>query len=192
MAKKMKSLAFYLVGPIQYVEDYMSWRRAVADFLEELGHTAEFPWGEVYHGKEMRGEFKTWFKESSKSDWVSRVRKYMRSQVIRYDINALLRSNGIIFYLPKGAKTVGSYGEQTLAYYLKKWRPEEKKYQDISIFVIAEDGPEELSYWLIGCADWIFWSMDEFKEYFRKNYNRLEKRRRKITNEKVEVPKGNS
>lgn len=181
MNSRMRKLTFYLVGPIQFAEDFMSWRKEMADFLEKLGHSVEFPWGEVYHSKWMKQEFYNWLKSMKKEDWVSRVRKYMRSQVIRFDINALLRSDGIIFYLPKNTKTVGSYGEQTLAYYLKKWREDKegKKYASGKrIFVIVEEEPEDLSFWLIGCSDRIFWSIEEFKEYFLENFNRKRKRRK--------------
>lgn len=179
MVNKMKRLTFYLVGPIQYVEDYMSWRQDVADFLDSLGHSAEFPWGEVYHGKEMKGQFSEWIPHMSRDEWIHKVRRYMRAQVIRYDLNALLRSDGLIFYLPKGAVTVGSYGEQTVAYYLKKWT-NQPKYKGKRIFVIIEDDDlMSMSYWLIGCSDVLFFSMKEFKRYFKQNFNRIKKKRAK-------------
>lgn len=177
MNSRMKKMTFYLVGPIQYVEDYMTWRQEMSNFLDELGHAAEFPWGEVYHGKEMKGIFSLWLKKMKVDDWLARVRKYMRAQVIRYDINALLKSDGIIFYLPKGTKTVGSYGEQTLAYFLKKWKG--KRFQGKKIFVIVENEPKELSYWLIGCSDRVFFKMEDFKEYFKKHFNRNSKKRKR-------------
>jgi len=178
----MKKLSFYLVGPIQYVDDYFSWRQKMSDFLHELGHNAEFPWGEVYHSKWMRGEFKRDLKKMKREDWLKKVRRYMRAQVIRFDLQTLLKSDGIIFYIPKGTRTVGSYGEQTLAYYLKVWEPDKKgkKFaRGKRIFVIAEDPIEDLSYWMIGCSDWIFSSLDEFRAYFKNNFNRNKKRKKK-------------
>lgn len=170
----MRKLKWYLVGPIQYVEDYITWRQKMVNFLESLGHEGLMPWGEIYHSKWVRGEYKKWATEMKPEDFCSRVRKHMRGNVLNFDINALLDSDGIIFYLPKDTKTVGSHGEITLAYYLKRWVTNGKKkwFEGKKIFLITDIPIEEMPYWLIGCSDYIFFSMEEFEKYFKENFDR--------------------
>lgn len=149
----------------------MSWREDLREFLESLGHEAILPWGEIYHGKMGRAVFKKWIKKMSLNDCLSRIRKYMRRYVIKWDLKAVEKCDGIIFWLPKGVPTVGSFGELTLIYYfihhkkLKKYKGRKKK-----IFIVTEIPIADLSYWLIGCSDRIFFHMKDFKEYFEQEY----------------------
>jgi len=173
----LRKKAFYLVGPIQWADDFMSWREDMREFLENLGHEAIFPWGEIYHGKLGKAAFSKWLKRMSVPDFFGRVRKYMRRYVIKWDIKAVEACDGVIFWLPRNVRTVGSYGEATLIYYLiyhkrlKKYKGRRKK-----IFVVTDIPPQELGYWLIGCSDRIFTTMDKFKEYFEENYDKRGKK----------------
>lgn len=151
----------------------------MSDFLEELGHSAEMPWGEVYHTKWMKEEFRKWSRTMEKVKWIEKVRNYVRKNILRYDINALLKSEGLIFYLPKETRIAGSFGEATLAYYIKRWTSS-KNYKGKKIFVITDERLEDLSYWVIGCSDEIFFGFEEFKSYFKKNFNRKLRRRKRI------------
>lgn len=175
----MKRLKFYLVGPIQWSDNFMGWREDLREFLEEYGHEALLPWGEIYHGKKGKMVFLNWAKELSPKVYFAKVRKYMRRHVIKWDLKAVEACDGIIFWLPKGIKTVGSYGEITLIYYFiyhkkySKWKGKQKK-----IFVITDIPIEELSYWLIGCSDKIFKNFKKFKKYFKENFNQKRKRKR--------------
>lgn len=161
-------MSWYLVGPIQWAKDFMSWRIEIEDFLEELGHSARMPWGEIHSGKEGKVLFSDWVKVMNPGDYYSRVRKYMRRYVIKYDLKQVVKGDGIIFYIPKDTPTVGSYGEQTLKYYLLNYR---KKTENKKIFVITDVPFSEQSYWMIGCSDMIFHSFEEFKQYFREHYD---------------------
>jgi len=151
----------------------MTWREDIREFLENLGHEAIFPWGEIYHGKKGKAVFSDWAKEMDQDEFLGRVRKYMRRFVIKWDLKAVEACDGIVFFLPKGVKTIGSHGEATLIYYFihhkkfKKYRKRMKR-----IFIITDTPLEELSYWLIGCSDWIFPSFKEFKKYMRINFDR--------------------
>lgn len=169
----LKKLKFYLVGPIQWAEDFMSWREDIKEFLEECGHEALFPWGEIYHGKKGKAVFSEWVKEMSSEDCLGRIRTYMRRFVLKWDLQAVDNCDGIIFWLPKDLKTVGSYGEETLIYYFvyhKKYKKYIGRFK--RIFIVTDIPLEEMSYWMIGCSDRIFKSFDEFKDYFRKNFNK--------------------
>ena len=48
------------MGPIQWADDFMSWREDAREKLEDLGHEAIFPWGEIYHGKKGNAIFSKW------------------------------------------------------------------------------------------------------------------------------------
>jgi len=172
-----KKLKFYLVGPIQWTEDFMNWRIDLREYLEDQGHEGLLPWGEIYHGKMGRLVFTKWAKSMSRDDYLGRVRKYFRKYVIKWDIRAVEACDGIIFWLPKDIPTVGSHGECTLIYYLvhhkklAKWRASHKK-----IFVVTTIPAKDLSYWLIGCSDRIFFNWNEFKAYFGKRFNNKKKK----------------
>jgi len=88
----MKRFKFYLCGPIQYVEDFVTWRENISDFLEEMGHTAQWPWGEVYHGKKIKEIFIEWKETMSTDEWLKEIRTFVRRKVIRYDLEAVLSS----------------------------------------------------------------------------------------------------
>jgi len=172
----MKKMAFYLVGPIQWAQDFMSWREEIREFLENQGHEALLPWGEIYHGKKGKAVFSEWMKNMKKEEFFQRVRSYMRRYVIKWDLKAVEKCDGIIFYLPKDTPTVGSYGELTLIYYFVHHRKFKKfKGRQKRIFVITEMPLEDLSYWLIGCSDRIFFGMKDFKRYFERKFNRKKK-----------------
>jgi len=178
----MKKLRFYLIGPIQYVDDYYSWRVKMIEFLELLGHEGLMPWGEMYHSKWIKGEYKTWAEEMKPDEFCARVRKHMRANVLNFDISQVLNADGTIFYLPKETKTVGSYGEITLAYYLRKWGSNGKKkwFDGKKLFVITENLAGDLPYWLIGCSDYIFFSQEEFEKYFKENFDRKKKVKKNV------------
>ena len=181
-----KRLKWYLVGPIQWTEDFMHWREETQEFLEECGHEALFPWGEIYHGKKGKAVFTEWATTMPLDDYLGRVRKYMRRYVIKWDLKAVEASDGIIFWLPKNVKTVGSYGELTTIYFLAihkklaKWKGSHKK-----IFVITTIPLGNLSNWMIGCSDRIFFNWKDFREYFIKHFNNKKKVRQ--NDKKMEV-----
>jgi len=174
----MKKMKWYLVGPIQWAKDFMSWREDAREELEELGHEAIFPWGEIFHGKKGKAVFSDWAKVMDHDEYLGRVRKYMRRYVIKWDIKAVEACDGIVFWLPKDVKTVGSHGEATLIYYfvhhkrLKKYRGRHKK-----IFIISDIPLSDLSNWTIGCSDRIFKSWNEFWKYMKDNFNRNGKKK---------------
>lgn len=174
----LKKLRWYLVGPIQFVEDYYSWRREMIQFLESLGHEGLMPWGEMYHSTWIKGEYKTWAKTMKEDEYLARVRKHMRKNVIHFDLNQLLDSDGLICSFPKDVITAGSHGEITLAYYLKKWESNGKKkwFDGKKIFVITDIPTNELPYWLIGCSDRIFTNKGDFEKYFKESFNRKRKK----------------
>ncbi len=178
--KLKKSLKWYLVGPIQWEEDFMSWREEIREFLEKCGHEALLPWGEIYHGKRGRAVFSEWAKTMSKDDFLGRVRKYMRRFVIKWDLKEVEAADGIIFFLPKDVATVGSYGEETLIYYLAyhkklaKWKASHKK-----ILVVTDIPVEELSYWMIGCSDRVFFGWKSFKDWFIRHFDNIKKGKEK-------------
>ena len=70
----MKKMSWYLVGPIQWADDFMSWREDAREELEKLGHEAIFPWGEIFHGKKGKAVFSDWVKVMSHDDYLGRVR----------------------------------------------------------------------------------------------------------------------
>lgn len=158
-------MKIYLCGPIQYVEDYITWRSRMDDFLDELGHEAIMPWGEVYHGKKIKMKFKRLRLTATRDDYFDEVREYMKTNIIKFDLDALIASDAILFWHPRDIKTAGSFGEVTLAHYLRAWTG--KNYQ---IWVVSDYHKDELSYWVIGCSDKIFKSIEDFEDWFKKKY----------------------
>ena len=171
--RRTKRLKFYLVGPVQYVEDHYTWREEVSSFLETLGHEALMPWGQMYHSKAMGEEYERWAGELKPEEFFARVRKDIRKKILSFDLNQVLKADGLIFYLPKGIQTYGSSGEITLAYYLKKWGNGKKRfYEGRRIFLITDIPLKDTPRWLVGCSDYVFTSLEEFREFFKENLDR--------------------
>jgi len=174
----MKKLKFYLAGPIQFTDDFMNWREDIRDFLEELGHEALLPWGEIFHGKKGKAVFNEWTEEMSSVEYLRRVSKYMRTYVMKWDLKAVIKSDGVICYLPKGVPTSGSHGELTLIYYLLHHK-KRKKNRSPRIFVVTDEKLEDLFYWVIGCSDRVFFDWKSFKKYFKEHFSN---KQRKVKN----------
>ena len=164
--EEKKPMKIYLCGPIQYVEDYITWRSRMDDFLDEHGHEAVMPWGEVYHGKKIKMKFKRLRVDLERDKYFDEVRKYMKENIVKYDLDALISSDAVLFWHPRDVKTAGSFGEITLAHYLREWTG--RKYQ---IWVVSDYHKDELSYWVIGCSDKVFKTMEDFEDWFLKKYD---------------------
>lgn len=145
------------------------------DFFDELGHEAIMPWGEVYHGKKIKQKFRRLRETLTRDQYLDEVRAYMRKNIIQFDLNALIESDVILFWHPRDVKTAGSFGEITLAYYLREWTK-----KDYKIWVITDERKDELSYWVTGCSDKIFKTFEDFEDWFKNKYNNKKEEKSKI------------
>jgi len=158
-------MKIYLSGPIQYADNAFTWREKMDDFFERMGHEAIMPWELAHQERKIKTRFERICKNSKRDDFLDEVRKFMRSNIIKFDIEKLVNCDAILFWHPRDVKTAGSFGEVTLAYYFREYLGKEFK-----IWVITDYRKNELSYWTVGCSDKVFQSFEDFEEYFEKKY----------------------
>lgn len=172
-------MKIYLCGPIQYADNAFSWREKMDDFFDETGHEAIMPWELAHQERKIKTRFEKICKNSKRDDFLDEVRKFMRNNIIRFDLNKLQECDAILFFHPRDIKTAGSYGEISIAYYLREWVK-----KDYQIWVITDYRKNELSYWTIGVSDKVFKSFDDFEEWFLKKYDHSNKQNKENKEDK--------
>ena len=155
-------MLFYLVGPIQYVDDYTEWRMDMKYFLEKLGHKVLLPWGLRKHRKNM---FQLDCKELMRQGKYDEAREIVAKErgLLLTDISCVLKADYLIVYLPSNTKMFGTSGEVTLAFYLNQYCGMTKK-----VLIITDFSPDDFPLWILGCSDVIFKSFEDCKSYIQK------------------------
>ena len=149
-------MQIYLCGAIEYSPDHgKAWRAEVTRFLLELGHQVYDP--ALDEKKDLTDEEVLHFRGWKKTD-LARFQHTIR-KIIRYDLDWIeQRTDCIIAYWDEHAgKGAGSQGELTLAHR-----------RGIPVYLVTKLPPEQISGWILGCAEQVFANFDELREYLRR------------------------
>jgi len=154
-------LSTYLTGPItlRHNKECREWRNMITDELAKFGIQSLNPFNIEGNTDATR---KIIYDANQNGD-IETTRSLVSSHMINTDLKMVEKSTFLTVWIPKlnGYEICGSYGEVTLAYYLKK-----------PIYVVTERSlkPVELPSWLVGCSTAIFESWDEYLTFIKKEY----------------------
>lgn len=145
-------MLFYLAGSIEYSPDFgKTWRAEITPFLQTLGHAVYDPAQDEMKNLsklEVR-EFRSW-KKSDLPRFQQTVRK-----IIAYDLDFIeKRVDAVLCYWDQYAgRGAGTQGELTFAHRI-----------GVPVYLICGIPVEQVSGWLLGCANEVFTSVKEFRE----------------------------
>jgi nucleoside 2-deoxyribosyltransferase len=149
----------YLCGPIEFATDGgRLWRRKLTPFLrEDLGHRVYDPAEDVR--KNLTDEEVAHFREWKQAD-LDRYRRTVR-KIIQFDLDQVEnRADYVICYWAADAPpSGGTPAELTVA-----WR------KGIPVYLVTERPPEEVSGWMLACADQLFRTVEELKKFLAERY----------------------
>jgi nucleoside 2-deoxyribosyltransferase len=153
----------YLCGPIEFSSDGgKMWRRKLAPFLSnDLGHRVYDPAED--EKKNLTDEETAHFREWKTSD-VERFRRAVR-KIIRFDLDLIEnKADYLICHLAGSEAATASGGtsaELTLAYR-----------RGIPVYMVTDLPPDQISGWMLACADHVFDSIDTLKKFLLERYGR--------------------
>jgi nucleoside 2-deoxyribosyltransferase len=151
----------YLCGPIEFAaEGGKLWRRKLAPFLrDELGQRVYDPAED--EKKNLTEEEAAHFREWKASD-LERFRRVVR-KIIQYDLDLIENQADylICYWEEAGRQSAGTPAELTLAHR-----------KGIPVYLVTELPVERLSGWMLACADQVFRSLDELKDFLVERYGR--------------------
>ncbi len=151
----------YLCGPIEFAADGGKlWRRKLLPFLrDELGHRVYDPAED--EKKNLTDEEAAHFREWKATD-LERFRRVVR-KIIQFDLELIEnKADYLICYWDDAALATGSGGtpaELTVAYR-----------KGIPVYLVSPLPPEKISGWMLACADQVFRSIEELKEFLVARY----------------------
>ncbi len=153
----------YLCGPIEFASDGgKMWRRKLAPFLREtLGHRVYDPAED--EKKNLTDEEARHFREWKTAD-TERFRRVVR-KIIQFDMDLIENKvDYLICYLgdSAGATTSGGTSAELTAAYRK----------GIPVYLVTASPLEEISGWVLACADQVFASVEELKRFLSERYGR--------------------
>ncbi|HXQ97819.1 MAG TPA: hypothetical protein VN774_05210 [Candidatus Limnocylindrales bacterium] len=153
----------YLCGPIEFASDGgKMWRRKLTPFLtQQLGHRVYDPAED--ERKSLTEEEAANFREWKTTD-VERFRRVLR-KIIHFDLDLIEnRADYVICHLgdsaAAGVTSGGTPAELTFAYR-----------KSIPVYMVTTLKPEQISGWMLGCADQIFDSVETLKTFLLQRYN---------------------
>ena len=151
----------YLCGPIEFAPDGGKlWQRKLAPFLRDaLGHRVYDPAED--EKKNLTDEEVAHFREWKKTD-LERYRRVVR-KIIHFDLDLIENKADylICFWDESAAQSGGTPAELTAAYR-----------KGIPVYLVSELPPEQISGWLLACADQTFSSVDALKKFLLQRYGR--------------------
>ena len=151
----------YLCGPIEFAADGGKlWRRKLTPFLrDELGHRVYDPAED--EKKNLSDEEVAHFREWKATD-VERFRRVVR-KIIQFDLDLIEnKADYVICYWDSGgAQSGGTPAELTVAYR-----------KGIPVYLVSELPSEQISGWMLACADQVFPSLDALKKFLQARYGR--------------------
>ena len=154
----------YLCGPIEFASDGgKMWRRKLTPFLRnELGHRVYDPAED--EKKNLTDEELTHFREWKTTD-VERFRRVVR-KIIHFDLDLIEnKADYIICHwdaaASAGATSGGTPAELTVGYRC-----------GIPVYLVTPQPPQEISGWMLACADQVFSSVEELKKFLLERYGR--------------------
>ena len=151
----------YLSGPIEFAEDYGKlWRRKLAPFLrEDLGHSVYDPAEDEKKG--LTDEEASSFRELKTRD-LDRFRKIIR-KIIAFDLDMIEnRADYLICYWGSSASQSGGTSAELTAAHRK----------GIPVYLVTALPHSEVSGWMLGCADYVFSSVENLKDFLLARYAR--------------------
>jgi nucleoside 2-deoxyribosyltransferase len=153
----------YLCGPIEFASDGGKlWRRKMTPFLrDELGHRVYDPAED--EKKNLTDEEIAHFREWKSTD-LERFRRVVR-KIIHYDLDLIEnKADYLICCWDSGAASTASGGtpaELTVAFR-----------KGIPVYLVSEAPPEQVSGWMLACADQVFRSVEDLKKFLTERYAR--------------------
>jgi len=149
----------YLCGPIEFAaEGGKLWRRKLLPFLRsELGHRVYDPAED--EKKNLTDEEVAHFREWKTRD-LDRFRRVVR-KIIQFDLDLIENKADyvICYWDDDDARSGGTPAELTVAYR-----------KGIPVYLVSQLPPEQVSGWMLACADQVFHSIEELKEFLLARY----------------------
>jgi len=152
----------YLCGPIEFAADGGKlWRRKLTPFLtDQLGHRVYDPAED--ERKSLTEEEAAHFREWKSAD-VEKFRRVLR-KIIQFDLDLIEnKADYVICHLgdstAAGVTSGGTPAELTFAYR-----------KGIPVYLVTSLKPEQISGWMLGCADQVFDSIETLKKFLEKRY----------------------
>ena len=153
----------YLCGPIEFEADGGKlWRRKLTPFLHnELGHRVYDPAED--EKKSLTDEEVSHFREWKLAD-TERFRRVVR-KIIQFDLDVIEnKADYVICYL--GAEGAAAQGGGTSAELTFAYR------QGIPVYLVTSASIEQVSGWMLACADRVFANVDELKSFLNERYGK--------------------
>ena len=150
----------YLCGPIEFAaERGKLWRRKLTPFLrDQLGHRVYDPAEDVK--KNLTDEEAAHFREWKNTD-LDRYRRVVR-KIIQFDLDLIEnKADYLICHWDEAALSGGTTAEMTAAHR-----------KGIPVYLVSELPPEQVSGWMLACADRVFHSVEELKKFLLERYAR--------------------
>jgi nucleoside 2-deoxyribosyltransferase len=153
----------YLCGPIEFAADGGKlWRRKLTPFLHnELGHRVYDPAED--EKKNLTDEEVSHYREWKQAD-VERFRRVIR-KIIQFDLDIIEnKADYVICYLSgdRAATTSGgTSSELTFAFR-----------RGIPVYLVTDSDLDQLSGWMLACADRVFLHIDELKKFLLERYGK--------------------
>lgn len=151
----------YLCGPIEFAHDGgRLWRRKLSPFLkDQLGHRVYDPAED--EKKNLSEEEVTHFREWKTKD-LERYRRVMR-KIIAYDLDLIENKADylVCYWETDGSQSGGTPAELTVAHR-----------KGIPVFLVTPLLLDDVSGWMLGCADRVFATVEELKEFLAARFSR--------------------
>jgi len=153
----------YLCGPIEFAPDAGKlWRRKLTPFLHnELGHRVYDPAEDEL--KNLSEEEVRNFREWKRTD-VERFRRVIR-KIIQFDLDIVENKADYVICCLNGdlaaATSGGTSSELTFAHR-----------RGIPVYLVTDSAVDEISGWMLGCADRVFSHVDELKKFLLERYGK--------------------
>ncbi len=153
----------YLCGPIEFAEGGgRQWRREIAQFLSEhLRHRAYDPAEDETKNltQEEVANFRAW-----KLTDVGRHRAAIR-KIIHFDLDIIGgAADYLVCYWTQAAPlSAGTAAEMTAAFR-----------KGIPVYLVTPLAPQQLSGWMLGCADEVFATIEDLKKFLLGRYSSAE------------------
>jgi nucleoside 2-deoxyribosyltransferase len=153
----------YLCGPIEFAPDGGKlWRRKLTPFLHDnLGHRVYDPAEDETKNlteEEVRN-FRGW-----KQTDVERFRRVVR-KIIQYDLDIIEnRTDYVICCLNGGAAAAASGGTSSELTFAHR--------RGIPVYLVSDLPVQEISGWMLACADRVFSSVEDLKKFLLERYGK--------------------
>jgi hypothetical protein len=151
----------YLCGPIEFAQDGGKlWRRKLLPFLRDhLGHRVYDPAED--EKKNLTDEESAHFREWKTAD-IERYRRVIR-KIIAFDLDLIEHKADylVCYWDSDGAQSGGTPAELTVAHR-----------KGIPVYLVTPLAHDQVSGWMLGCADQVFSNVEELKGFLSGRFSR--------------------